>query len=1207
MGDASGTGSGTASGLLDASSTPGQVNVVEISDAGGLDVQIYGASNDSGDSMAVNGQGGNDTFYVESLLIPTTLQGNDANVVTATRGTTTYYVGWQGANQPGSLAGIDALLTVVGTTGTDVLALKDESDPNKRSFSLTSTEVVTDSLGAGGRIAYDGAIDNLDLFAGPGDNSYVVKGTGAAVQTEIHTDNSDNAFVVNAPITAPLAIDGGASIFGGQTLTVNGTSGDEQFVVGPTVITGAGAPIYYTNVQGLTVNGQGGNNSFTLNGDTVPTTLLGGAGNDTFVVNGTSQPTTIDGGDGNDTFTLNGTGAPLTVTGHQGNDTFQVNANNASTTLNGGTGQDSFTVLSNTGSLTLNGGSGRNAANTFNIQGNAGALNVNTNGGATSLSIANVASPVTVDGTSTSATYHITGPISAPINLIGGGVIQNLVVDATGNDENIAITPTSITGLGAPITYTGFLSVTLNGQGGNDQFLVNGNSAPTTINAGIGDSVFNVQAISYPLTLSTGDGASTINLGNPQGAAGALLSSIAASVTITGSGRDTLNLDNGADTLARTGLLTDTNLSGLGIGSGGVTYTGIANLNVALGSGVTAFTVAATAPTTAVSVNTGAGADVMNIQAAAAAGVHVTGGHGASTINVGSLAPAPGGTLAKIVGPVTLTGTGNDTLNIDDSGETTAQAADLTNAVLKGLGMGPAGISYTGISGLNLALGAGGNAVTVEQTAANAVTRILGGGAGDTFNVRATTGRTEITTGTGANTINVGSAAPAGGGTIVGLLGGLSVAGNGVDSLHIDDTADTLAPTGLLTQSLLSGLGIGGDGIAYSGLAALTVALGSGDIHFTLVGTNATTATTLSSGNGNDTFTVQSTGAAATSIQTGGGNDTVNVRSTGGPTAVSVGTGVDTINVGTLAPAIGGTLDGLAGALTLTGGGTDTINLDDSANAAAKSGILSATAATGFSPAPIDFGGDTGLAALNVALGSGGNTVTVSDTPAAATTSIATGTGADSVTLQKTSGPTTVRTGGGNDTVAVQGISAAATIDTGVGVNTVRVGSGGPSTLDGIQGALTVQANAADTLTVDDSGAVVTRVASLTPTTITGLGMAAGGITYTAPAQLNLLLGSGGTTLVVADTAAGTTTQITGNTGNDAITVATDSGPTSITTSSGNNGVVIEGTGAATTVTSAAGAHNQIAVGHAGSVAAIRAAFSAPRQRGGPRHCGRSR
>ena len=123
--------------------------------AGRANIELFGTSNSSGDLLAVNGKGGNDTFYVESDNIPTTLQGNDANAPAKTPYTTSYFLGWQGAGMPSSLGGIAALVSVIGDKGTDIIVLQDTSDPTDRTYTLTSTGVITDALGTGGRIAYD--------------------------------------------------------------------------------------------------------------------------------------------------------------------------------------------------------------------------------------------------------------------------------------------------------------------------------------------------------------------------------------------------------------------------------------------------------------------------------------------------------------------------------------------------------------------------------------------------------------------------------------------------------------------------------------------------------------------------------------------------------------------------------------------------------------------------------------------------------------------------------------------------------------------------------------------------------------------------------------------------------------------------------------------------------------------------------------------
>ena len=1093
---------------------------------------------------------------------------------------------------PSSLAGISALISIVGDKGTDIVVLQDTSDVTDRDFTLTSTGVITDALGAGGLIAYDSAIDNLDIQAGPGQNSYVVKGTAAAVETEIQADNSDNAFVVNGPITAPLAINGGAAAFGGQILTVNGDSSADNFVVGPNEITGAGAPIFYTNVQGVVINGTAGNNTFTLNGDTVPTTLMGGSGNDTFTVNGTSQPTFIDGGSGTDSFTLNGNGAPLTVSG-EGNDSFTVNGNSSQTILNGGPGADSFTVNSNTNVLVLNGGSGSNASNTFDVLSNTGTLDINTNGGASAFNIANIVAPVNINGQNSGSTYTVSGPLEAPINVTGDSTLQTLIINATAGSDNITLTPTQILGLGFPITYSGLLSVIINGLGGDDTFTVLGNSAATVINAGVGNSTFNVQDISSPITLNTGTGASTINLGNPNGVLGSLLSSISADVTINGSGSDTLNVNDAADFLTEHGTLSATSISGAGLSGASVDYTGLSQINVALGSGADSFTVISTPPAAPVNIVGGSGADVVNVESTSST-VNVTTTSGANTINVGTLAPLTGGVLNKIQGALTITGSKSDTINLDDSGDINAQTGDLTATTFTGMGMGAAGITYSGASGLDLALGSGGNTILVENTNANTTTVITGGSGGDTYNIRTDGGLVAVNTGSGANTINVGTLAPATGGTLAGIQGGVSVAAGGTDTLNIDDSANagntavSLAPTRVLGADLSS------TGISYSGLTNLNVALGTGNLVVTVLGTPSNVATTLTTGNGNETINVLATGSGATTIQAGAGNNTLNVQSTGGPTTLSAGTGNSTINVGSLAPLAGGSLAGINGALTLAGGGTNIINLDDS-TASSQTGTLSATTLTGFSPATITYGGDSGLVTLNLTLGSSGNTLTIANTAAAATTNVNTGAGSDTVTLQSTGGVTNLNTQGGNDTITVQATAAATTINTGTGTNTITVASSAPATLSGIQGALTIQGTAADTLTLDDSGSTIARVGTLSPTAVTGFGMIAAGVTYSR------CLGTAEPSkLAPAAPRLGDFEHRRGH--HDAHRRQhrqrqhhprrRQRPDDHLTTSTSVNTIAIQTTGTSTTLTSGAGATNTITVGNSSSIDAITGALT---------------
>ena len=80
---------------------------------------------------------------------------------------------------------------------------------------------------------------------------------------------------------------------------------------------------------------------------------------------------------------------------------------------------------------------------------------------------------------------------------------------------------------------------------------------------------------------------------------------------------------------------------------------------------------------------------------------------GVTTVNVGSTAPILNGILYNIHGTVTVAGSGGDILNVDDSGGNVAKMGVLSGSTITGLGMG--GITYTGVSAVNIGLGSVGN------------------------------------------------------------------------------------------------------------------------------------------------------------------------------------------------------------------------------------------------------------------------------------------------------------------------------------------------------------------------------------------------------------------------------------------------------------------------------------------------------------------
>ena len=163
-------------------------------------------------------------------------------------------------------------------------------------------------------------------------------------------------------------------------------------------------------------------------------------------------------------------------------------------------------------------------------------------------------------------------------------------------------------------------------------------------------------------------------------------------------------------------------ISGLGMGASGIIYGGLTKLNVSLGSGADAFTIASTSSGTSTTLNTGGGNDTVNILSTSFA-TTINTQSGADTINVGSLAPVTNGILTGLQGGLTVTGDKSDTLNVDDGGGLASQTGTLTSSTLVGLGSG--GITYSGLAKLNIYLRSP-SALTVKSTNSSTVTTVNG-------------------------------------------------------------------------------------------------------------------------------------------------------------------------------------------------------------------------------------------------------------------------------------------------------------------------------------------------------------------------------------------------------------------------------------------------------------------------------------------------
>ena len=156
--------------------------------------------------------------------------------------------------------------------------------------------------------------------------------------------------------------------------------------------------------------------------------------------------------------------------------------------------------------------------------------------------------------------------IGGLVTVDGGGNADVVNVDDTGDSTNSSgtLTDASLTGLGlgAGINYSVVETLNINLGSGNDTFNVQSTNAITVT------------------TLNTGSGTNTINVGSlTPTLSGGIVDNIQGALIIVGSGSDTLNMDDTGSTIDKSGTLTATTLTGLGMGGsaglGNVTATSI--------------------------------------------------------------------------------------------------------------------------------------------------------------------------------------------------------------------------------------------------------------------------------------------------------------------------------------------------------------------------------------------------------------------------------------------------------------------------------------------------------------------------------------------------------------------------------------------------------------------------------------------------------
>jgi hypothetical protein len=264
---------------------------------------------------------------------------------------------------------------------------------------------------------------------------------------------------------------------------------------------------------------------------------------------------------------------------------------------------------------------------------------------------------------------RVKGPVT--VNGNGAGTTVDVV------DDHADVSPTYEIGAGtvqrngsALITYSGVSALTV--RGGNlSHFHVNAVNVPTTLHAGFGTVTIDVCPSSQ-------------NLDN-----------IGSSLTVQGNGTaTTLNLNDQGTSAATTYTIDAGQVTRTRMGSIAYAYSGLTALNLAGGPVQNSFVVVGTSvPTT------------------------LTAGAGANDVSVSPTVGNTVGSLASLLGPLTVQGGGLSTsLELNDA----AEPANLTYTILASSVERPGipDVSYSNLTSLRLTGGTGTNTVNIEQLSA---------------------------------------------------------------------------------------------------------------------------------------------------------------------------------------------------------------------------------------------------------------------------------------------------------------------------------------------------------------------------------------------------------------------------------------------------------------------------------------------------------
>jgi Ca2+-binding RTX toxin-like protein len=570
-----------------------------------------------------------------------------------------------------------AITTIPGATSSDLTTLKGTALAD--TFAIEGKNQFIEGLEGADTVTAASGIESITIDTGADNDTVTLSGEANKVLIDLQGGN-DALSLVDALNSTVNAGTGNDTITQGATRTfetgnIFGNTGNDVFT--------------FVNLEDAYVGGDQDDDSITVSGSSVNSTIRGGNQRDTISVAGAIGGI-IKGDKQEDQITLTGTNSGLYVGGDSDDDVFNIGGTTTTTTVRGGAGKDDMNITS-LGALITKGDDGID-----DIDQSIGNVNHTIYGGAGGDSI---------DASSTAA-----------LLIYGDGEAEDTT---TGGDGADTITLTGIaSSKGAHSIYGGAGKDSITTATGDADEFIDAGSGDDTISAKAGQDTIYARAGKDAINLAGTNAAGTYF--NVRAGADDDVISLDATAFASLSINDTIKGDLGTDTLAITGAAANFDMTAVGSAAASA-FDNVSVETFALGTSTTALTLAGTRTYTFSAAAQSAG--IRNFDATETSG---SGSARLLTVDASaytSAAPVTlsgskdGDVVSKLVG-----GSGNDTLN--DGAVSTAADETLTG----GAGVDTFNVTATtaGTQVTDLGLGGSAEVLTVSSTAHSADVEVLG-------------------------------------------------------------------------------------------------------------------------------------------------------------------------------------------------------------------------------------------------------------------------------------------------------------------------------------------------------------------------------------------------------------------------------------------------------------------------------------------------